>query len=332
MWRQPRVSALETLAPRSVADRQVLYALIREALGARFPMRSEAVARMSLLAVRYLAGDGPRVLIRGPSGSGGGALVRNLAEILDVPFLEIDASSLAETNWSGVDLPKFLQQLRADLALRYPHSMVPELSERACILVSNLDRARLATSYGTSSTREHREGKQAALAQLLRGRPVAVAPDRGAGFIWKGGRALVVVTAEISDLRAGMPSSADLQSWGMLRDLADAIASGVFISVDAPSTYEIEHRLRNHLRELAEQFLQWGYHLRVEEQVIRYVLNMVVGGLYGGGAAAGASWISAAVEAALIRLLESGARSGTVWVLARDDLSLPDPPKGVWRE
>lgn len=118
----------------------------------------------------------------------------------------------------------------------------------------------------------------------------------------------------------------------MLPDLADAVASGVFISLDAPSRYEIEHRLRSQLDELAGRFLEFGYHLLVEQQVISYVMNIVEGGLYGGGIAAGASWIAAAAEAGLIRLLESGARPGMVWVLARDDLSLPDPPKGVWRE
>lgn len=332
MWRQAEISALEVLAPRSVPDRQVLYGLIRDSLMERFPERREAVSRLALTAVSYLGGEGARVLIRGPLESYGAAMVRGLAQILDVPFLEVPSSALASTNWSGSDLPFFLERLRAGLGLRYPHSQVPELSERACILVSDLDRARLATSYASAPTREDRAGRQEALAQLLTGAPIPVAPDRGAGFIWRGGRALIATTADLADLRPGRPSSADLRSWGLLPELADALASGAFISLDAPSRVEIEHRLQAHLDELKGQFLRYGFHLRVEEQVIRYVSEVVVAGQYGGGVAAGMSWISAAVEGALIRLLEEGAKSGMVWVLARDDLSLPDPPKGVWRE
>lgn len=332
MWRQARISSIETLAPRSAVDRRVLYGLIREALGARFPMRREAVARMAFAAVQYLAGEGRRVLIRGPAGCGKDRLVKALVEILDLPFMEVGVESLAETNFSGSDLPFFLERLRANLGLRYSYSQVPELSERACILVSNLDRARLATSYDSASNRDHRLGKQQALAQLFRGDPIPVASDKSAGFLWSGARALVVVTAELPELSAERPSSVDLQSWGLLPDLADALASAFVLSFDAPSRYEIEHRLNAQLDELAQQFLRYGYHLRVEKQVIRYVTEIVDSGLYGGGVAAGMSWISAAVEAALIRLLERVATSGTVWVLARDDLSLPDPPKGVWRE
>ncbi len=118
---------------------------------------------------------------------------------------------------------------------------------------------------------------------------------------------------------------------GNATELADALASGVFIGLDAPSRVEVEHSLRAHSDDLRGQFLRYGFHLRVEEQVIRYVSGVVEAGEYG-GVAAGMSWISAAVEGALIRLLEEGAKPGMVWVLARDHLSLPAPPKGVWRE
>jgi hypothetical protein len=331
MWRHAPLSSLETLAPRSAADRQVLYGLIREALGARFPTQLEAVSTVALAGVRYLGGEGVRILIRGPGDSQGEALIRGLVEILDLPFLEVASDAVAETNWAGSDVGFFLERLRAGVALRYPHSQVPTLSERATILVSGLDHARLATSYGSASTREHRAGKQLALARLIGGGSIPVAPDIG-GFIWQGGRALIAVTAVLEDLPEGRPSSADLRSWGMLPELADALSSGVFIGLGAPSRAEIEHRLRRHLGELAGRFLQFGIHLRVEEQVIRHVAEVVAAGVYGGGVAAGASWISAAAEAALIRLLEEGPTSGMVWVLARDDLSLPEPPKGLWRE
>lgn len=332
MWRHVEVSSLEVLGPRTAEDRHVLYGLIRDALKERFPERKEAASRLALTAVTYLGGEGARVLIRGPSESGGAAMVRCLAEVLDLPFLEVDSGALAETNWSGSDLPFLIERLRAELALRYQNAQVPELSERACILVSHLDRARLATSYSSASTREHRVGKQQALAHLLADGSIPVASDKGVGFTWRGGRALIVTTAEFADLRPGRPSGADLRSWGILPELADALASGVFIGLNAPSHFEIERRLQAHLDDLSGRFLHYGFHLRVEKQVVRYVSEVVAAGQYGGGVVAGMSWISAAAERALIRLLEEGARSGMVWVLARDDLSLPDPPKGVWRE
>jgi hypothetical protein len=332
MWRHAQHSPLEILAPRSAADRRVLYGLIRQELGARFPERGDAVSMLALAAVRYLGGDGIRILIRGPAESQGEALIRALVEILDLPFLEVETGSLAEVNWSGADMPSLLEGLRAGLALRYSPSQVPALAERACILVAGLDRARLPTSYASASTREHRIGKQQSLAQLIGGGSIPVAPDRGRGFIWRGGHALIAVTAEFRDLGEGVPSSTDLRSWGTLPELADALASGAYVALGPPSRAEIEHRLRGGLERLADWFLQFGCHLRVEEQVIRYVADVVEAGVYGGGVAAGVRWITAAAEAALVRLLEEGSASGMVWVLARDDLSLPDPPKGLWRE
>lgn len=107
MWQHAGFSSLETLAPRNAADRHSLYGLIRDALGVRFPTRGEAVARAALISVRHLSGGGHLVLIRGPSGSGGGTIVRRLARILDLPFLEVDTGASTETNWAGVDLHAF---------------------------------------------------------------------------------------------------------------------------------------------------------------------------------------------------------------------------------
>ena len=86
------------------------------------------------------------------------------------------------------------------------------------------------------------------------------------------------------------------------------------------------------IQHLADRFLEFGYHLQVAPQVVGYVTRAVTVGPYTGGAASAAGWIRAAVELALIRMLEDGAQPGDAWVLAVDDLSLPGPPKGMWRE
>ena len=332
MWRTENVSSLESLSPATPGESQVLYTLIRDEMDVLFPTRPAAVRQMSLIAVRHLQGEGQRVLIRGPRGSSTGAFVRALVKVLDLPFVEIDAGALAETNWSGSDLPFFLEQLRSDLASRYSLFKAPALAERACILVSHLDRARLATAYGTAPNQEHRIGKQAALAQLMQAGPIAVARGSGTGFVWDGNRALIIATGEFRGLPPGFLSSSDLQSWGMLADLADPIASAVLISTDLPSASEVEWMLRARLGEMEMRFVQFGYRLEVEEQVIRYISRVIADGQYGGGVEAGMSWIAAAAESALVGLLDRCARPGTVWVLARDDMSLPDPPRGVWRE
>jgi hypothetical protein len=332
MWPSTVISSLETLSPRTPADCRVLYTLVKDEMSAMFPTRTAIVRRLAMVAVRHLQGEGQHVLIRGPGESGRDSMVRALVRILDLPFIEIDVGALAETNWAGSDLPFFLDQLRMDLVRRYSVAQAPLLAERACILVSGLDRARLATSYGGASNREHRIGKQAAIAQLLRSAPIPVTRDHSAGFMWRGDRALIVATAEFAELPRGNVSSSDLRSWGMLPDIADPIASGIFISVDAPSSSEIERLLRSQLAGFGTRFLQFGYHLKVEEQVIRFITGVIADGTYGGGVSAGVSWIGAAVDAALTRLLDSGARSGTTWVLSRDDISLPKRPRGLWRE
>ena len=105
----PRLGVSRVIA--IVRDLSYQEELVVELIG-----QHEAIERLALATVSYLSGEGSRVLLRGPAESGKTALVRRLAGMLDVPFVEIDASQLAETNWQGVDLSDHLQQLRGALA------------------------------------------------------------------------------------------------------------------------------------------------------------------------------------------------------------------------
>ena len=79
-------------------------------------------------------------------------------------------------------------------------------------------------------------------------------------------------------------------------------------------------------------FSRFGYRLTVTDQVVRYACRAVSEGPYTGGATTALAWIEVASERLLIRMIEDGAPQGELAVLAVDDLALPSPPEGVWRE
>ncbi len=332
MWHEASKNSIESLRPQTAADRHSLYAMVRDALEERFPTWVEPVRRLAIAAVRHLDGKGGRILLRGDAGTRATKLVRGFAEVLGLPYLEIDAGMLAETNWSGGDIGFYLDRLHAEIAQQYPPSSALGLTERACVLVDQLDQVRLAGGYANSSTRDYREGKQQSLAPLFGDGVIPVAPSKASGFLWHSARALVVATACFDDLPSRRPDEADLVEWGLLPPLAQALAAGIWINLDPPTAAEIGAQVSREIQHLVDRFLEFGYHLQVAPQVVGYVTRAVTVGPYTGGAASAAGWIRAAVELALIRMLEDGAQPGDAWVLAVDDLSLPGPPKGMWRE
>lgn len=333
MWHRTRLSAIEALRPASYDDRRALYELVRDGLLESGTLDGEIARCLSLVLVGHLAGDGGRVLLRGAPGAGKTAIARSVASAADLPLLEIDAGMLAEMNWSGADLAFFLQRLYDDLRQAYPPHAVPMIAEHACVFIHSLDSVRVPGTYtGTEATRDHREGKQQGLAALCSGGAIPVSTGPGSGHVWRGGAALRIVSAEFDGLRAGQPDAEALISWGLTPSLARALAVFSFFELPPVSPAWIGGAVLRGVRSLQERFLAFGFHLEVTDQVIRYVTHALSSGRNTGGPIAASQWIAQAAEAALIRLLEEGAPVGARFTLARDDVTLPEPARGIWRE
>jgi len=329
-----RRSSIELLEPRTDTDRRALYDLIRDALRpAGAP--ADPARLLSLLAVRHLSGWGGRILLSGDNNQAKITLVRTLAQVLDLPFAEIDVGSLAETNWKGSDLSFYLERLYAQLEQRYPRTSVPRIAERACVLLTHLERVRVPGAYtGSSGTRDYREGKALSLCPLAGDGVIPVAKEGGGGFLWPSKQALVIATAQFDGLTSPVPDAEALELWGVARPLAEALAEFTWIQIDALDDSALERTMRAELQGIVDRFLAFGFHLRIHDQVLRYLVELVTSGRRAGGVAGVAAIVAASADRTLIRLLDEGVAPGAVYVLARDDLdrSIGAPSAGLWRE
>lgn len=311
-------------------DRHDTYTRVRDALLERHPDQEEIVRTLALAAARQRDGEGRRIVVRALGTVHLGATLKSLAELTGSISYELDAHGMAETSWKGTDLPFHVEQLVRGAAHAHGPDVALQAAERACILVRRLDAVRLEGDYASPSTRDHRHGQQMSLAPLFAGGTISA--DGYGGVSWSARGALVVADLELNGLPPGTPDVDDLVQWGMLRQLAEALGAASWIHLRPPTPTDTVAAVRRGTVPLVALFRRWGYELSVTDQVVAYVCRAVTEGPYSGGPAAALAWIEAACERMLLRLIDDGAPHGEPAVLAVDDLTLPSPPKGLWRE
>lgn len=171
-------------APKAMPEKEVIPTTIKARLddyviGQDLAKRTLAVAvynhvkRINNPVVDGIEIDKSNMLFIGGSGTGKTYTIQNIARILDVPFAIVDATSLTESGYVGLDVEDAIAKLF------HAAEMDIEKTQRGIVYIDEIDK-KGRKSENTSVTRDvSGEGVQQALLKMIEGCDVKIPPQGG---------------------------------------------------------------------------------------------------------------------------------------------------------
>jgi ATP-dependent protease Clp ATPase subunit len=268
-----------------------------------------------------------RVLLIGPSGTGKSHILRALAEVLAIPCVVVDASSLSESGWQGLQ--------PADVMARVYDAVDRDIAriERggAMIILDEADKLTPGRLDGDAQIRSVREGRQQSLLSILGGlTPVRFTIEeqqqldrRVLSLAARTDRMPIICAGAFPDLRfhGSAPTDQDLRDYGMIPELASRLSSRIVLAQRTPAELVAMWRSEVGLvAQLTASAAAVGYELVITEGATAVAAHAVHSATAGMTTRGGAAMISAAVRRALIAALAAGASGSQRIVIAPDDV------------
>jgi len=165
--------------PRELTPPKIVEYLDQYVIGQKNAKKSLAVAiynhlkRVNNPVVEGVSIDKSNIMMIGNSGVGKTHMVKTLAKILEVPFAVVDATSLSQTGYVGLDPEECL----ARLYQAAENNM--ELAEKGIVFIDEIDKIG-RKGENVSTTRDvSGEGVQQALLKIIEGSDVKFSPMGG---------------------------------------------------------------------------------------------------------------------------------------------------------
>ena len=166
----------EQAPPRTLTPREIYGQLDRYVIGQERAKRAVSIAaynHVKRIALHHEAKllRKSNILLIGPTGCGKTHIARNLANILEVPFVVVDATEYTEAGYYGKDV----EVMVGELLFKAEHSV--EDTQRGIIFIDEIDKL-ARRSHGARTGAGSRdiggEGVQQGLLKLLEGREIFV--------------------------------------------------------------------------------------------------------------------------------------------------------------
>jgi hypothetical protein len=308
-----RGSAPPVPSPAGIAA--AAYREIRQRLRADVYGHHDVLDHLAVMAARHLhAGGRQRGLIIGPSGTGKSTLAVAVGRAVGCPVAVWDVSVSSEAGWAGVDASDVLAELYDSCEQDI------ELMSRSVLALDEIDKLAVRDSQGVART--HRLGQQKSLLGILGGGvPVRfpVEGDRGRTVTISTVDMMIVGLGAFDGLPAS-PDASDLVRFGYMTEFAARLP---LLMVLSPLTVADLTGIYRRQADILGGGADFGYEIEVPDSVLRYVADAVLRAGDGVTPRAGLGWIQAAIDAALLRLLDLEARAGSVYRLQPDDVPIP---------